>query len=65
MLKRSLWTLAAILVLVWLVKPMLAGEFPRDWTWDDDDQSRQAHDSITGKPMPELSVSDWVNGEVK
>lgn len=27
--------------------------------------SQQALDSLVGKPMPPLTVSDWINGEVK
>jgi thiol-disulfide isomerase/thioredoxin len=42
-----------------------AGEFPDNWTWDDDAKSRSAHAELEGKPMPALSVSDWMNGEVK
>jgi thiol-disulfide isomerase/thioredoxin len=57
--------MTAAFALVLLVRPMLAGEFPADWSWDDDDKTRNEHAEITGKPMPELSVSNWVNGEVK
>ena len=42
-----------------------AGEFPDDWTWDDDAKTRQAHAALEGKPMPTLSLTNWLNGEVK
>lgn len=42
-----------------------AGEFPDDWTWDDDAKVRAEHKALEGKPMPPLSVTGWVNGEVK
>ncbi len=42
-----------------------AGEFPDEWTWDKDTKNRAAHAALEGKPMPALSVSGWVNGEVK
>jgi len=41
-----------------------AGEFPDNWTWDDDAGVRTQHASLEGKPMPALSVSDWANGKV-
>jgi thiol-disulfide isomerase/thioredoxin len=41
-----------------------AGEFPDDWTWDDDAASRKSHASLEGKPMPPLQVTGWINGEV-
>jgi len=41
-----------------------AGEFPDDWTWDDQPQVRAAHAALEGKPMPPLNVSDWINGSV-
>lgn len=42
-----------------------AGEFPNDWTWDDDPKNRAAHAALEGKPMPALNTTGWVNGEVK
>jgi len=42
-----------------------AGEFPADWTWDDDAKTRSAHEALEGKPMPALDLTGWVNGEVK
>jgi thiol-disulfide isomerase/thioredoxin len=42
-----------------------AGEFPDDWTWDDEPANRAAHAALEGKPMPSLQVTDWMNGEVK
>ena len=45
--------------------PAFAGEFPDTWTWDDKPELRTAHAALEGKPMPELPVSNWLNGEVK
>jgi thiol-disulfide isomerase/thioredoxin len=42
-----------------------AGEFPDNWTWDDNPQLRAGHAALEGKPMPALDLSEWVNGEVK
>ncbi len=42
-----------------------AGEFPDNWTWDDDAKVRAEHKALEGKPMPSLSLTEWVNGEVK
>ena len=42
-----------------------AGEFPDNWTWDDDAKGRKEHAALEGKPMPTLSVTNWINGEVK
>lgn len=42
----------------------LAGEFPDSWTWDKDAQHRAVHAALEGKPMPALSVTDWVGGTV-
>jgi thiol-disulfide isomerase/thioredoxin len=42
-----------------------AGEFPNDWTWDDDASARSQHAVLEGKPMPALDLKGWVNGEVK
>src|SRR3954469_22509325 len=55
---------AAMLLFVPVLK-LLAGEFPDNWTWDDDAKTREAHGAPEGKPMPKLEVSGWVNGEVK
>ncbi|HWD94061.1 MAG TPA: TlpA disulfide reductase family protein [Verrucomicrobiae bacterium] len=43
----------------------VAGEFPDNWTWDDKPEQRAAHAALEGKPMPALSVTGWMNGEVK
>jgi len=43
----------------------LASEFPDSWTWDTDADARAQHAKIEGKPMPALTVTDWVNGQVK
>lgn len=40
-------------------------EFPDDWFLHDDDEQRAAHDALLGKPMPQLDLSNWINGEVK
>ena len=45
--------------------PAPAGEFPADWTWDDKPEIRASHAALEGKPMPQLEVSEWINGEVK
>src|SRR3954468_17919530 len=42
-----------------------AGEFPNEWTWDDDQASRAKHAALEGKPMPALHVTEWINGQVK
>src|SRR6185295_15441307 len=44
---------------------VFAGEFPDNWTWDDDAKSRASHAALEGKPMPSLDLSNWINGEVK
>ena len=41
-----------------------AGEFPDAWTWDDKPEYRADHAALEGKPMPPLSVTDWINGGV-
>ncbi len=41
-----------------------AGEFPDDWTWDDKPDVRAAHAALEGKPMPPLSVTNWINGGI-
>jgi hypothetical protein len=42
-----------------------AGEFPDSWTWDTKAANRADHAALEGKPMPELNVTGWINGEVK
>jgi thiol-disulfide isomerase/thioredoxin len=44
---------------------VLASEFPDSWTWDNEGDARKQHAAIEGKPMPPLTVTGWVNGEVK
>lgn len=56
--------LLAALLVASLVRPARAGEFPNDWTFDDDDKTRSAHEELIGKPMPRLDVTDWANGAV-
>ncbi|HXQ79998.1 MAG TPA: TlpA disulfide reductase family protein [Opitutaceae bacterium] len=40
-----------------------AGEFPDNWTWDDDAQMRADHAALEGKPTPKLEVTGWINGK--
>lgn len=42
-----------------------ASEFPDSWTWDDDAKMRREHKALEGKPMPPLTLTGWVNGEIK
>ncbi|HMP81135.1 MAG TPA: redoxin family protein [Verrucomicrobiota bacterium] len=42
-----------------------AAEFPDSWTWDTNPKMREKHAALEGKPMPALSVTNWINGEVK
>jgi len=44
--------------------PLLAAEFPDEWTWDDKPENRAAHAALEGKAMPPLSVTGWMNGTV-
>jgi thiol-disulfide isomerase/thioredoxin len=57
--------LAALMLLTAWARPARAAEFPKDWTWDDDDKQRSEHAALEGKPMPPLQLSGWMNGEVK
>ena len=59
--KFSLLTLCSILFGTLTV---CAGEFPDGWTWDDKPEYRADHAGLEGKPMPPLSVTDWINGGV-
>jgi thiol-disulfide isomerase/thioredoxin len=49
-----------------LTLPLAAAEFPDDWTWDTDSRSayRAEHAALEGKPMPAITVTDWMNGQV-
>jgi thiol-disulfide isomerase/thioredoxin len=48
-----------------LVAPGLrAGEFPDEWTWDQNAQMRSDHAGLEGNAMPRLHVTGWINGEV-
>ena len=47
-----------------LALPVLASEFPDEWTWDNNAESRSDHALLEGRPMPALDLSDWINGEV-
>lgn len=63
---RSIFSIVGVAVLLSLIAAdQKQREFPNDWFWDDDAATAQAHMAIEGKPMPPLSVSGWVNGEVK
>jgi thiol-disulfide isomerase/thioredoxin len=42
-----------------------AGEFPDKWTGDNKPELRADHAALEGKPMLPLSVTGWINGEVK
>lgn len=41
-----------------------AGEFPDEWTWDNESTTREAHAVLEGKPMPAIDVTNWINGAV-
>ena len=60
-MKRAMWS---IVLSVTFIQFAMAGDIPKDWTWDDDEKSRASHAELEGKPMPALEVSGWVNGEV-
>lgn len=62
MKKKSLLLSAGLL----LAPAIFAGEFPDDWTWDsgNDAPYRAEHATLEGKPMPAITVTDWINGEV-
>jgi thiol-disulfide isomerase/thioredoxin len=62
MKRLSSWLLA--LCFIWCFSAR-GGEFPDNWTWDTDAQHRSQHASLEGKPMPELDLTGWVNGQVK
>jgi len=57
--------LIALVSLAFNLLPAVAGEFPDDWTWDSKPENRAGHAALEGKPMPPLSVTNWINGEVK
>jgi thiol-disulfide isomerase/thioredoxin len=46
------------------VLPVLASEFPDDWTWDDKPEVRAEHSALEGKPMPKVNLEEWINGTV-
>lgn len=56
--------LLAFVSLLWARLPALAGEFPDDWTWDNKPEMRADHAALEGKPMPALSVTNWINGGI-
>jgi thiol-disulfide isomerase/thioredoxin len=55
-----IWTACSVLA----ASGLRAGEFPDNWTWDDDAQMRADHAGLEGKPMPKLEVTGWINGAV-
>jgi thiol-disulfide isomerase/thioredoxin len=57
--------LVALGLLVLGVRMAGAGEFPDNLTWDSKANYRADHAAVEGKPMPQLHVSHWINGEVK
>jgi thiol-disulfide isomerase/thioredoxin len=61
---RRLMAVLFALLVSFCARTLLAGEFPREWTWDKDDQTYNAHQALVGHPAPKLDLSDWVNGEV-
>lgn len=60
--KRLLSLFGSIALVLLAVR---AGEFPNNWTWDNDAALRKEHAALEGKPMPALNVSNWINGQVK
>jgi thiol-disulfide isomerase/thioredoxin len=45
-------------------RPVFAGEFPEAWTWDDQPDVRADHAALEGKPMPQVDLTNWMNGTV-
>lgn len=62
MQRTSYWVALFSLICLFTAR---AGEFPDDWTWDDNAKIRTEHKALESKPMPPLSLTGWVNGEVK
>src|SRR6266404_1286148 len=56
------WTAASLFILALTVH---AGEFPDAWTWDKEPKVRAQHAALEGKPMPELALTGWINGQIK
>lgn len=52
-----------LVVMGLMVASATAGEFPDEWYWGDAEQRAQ-HAALEGKPMPELDLEDWRNGEM-
>jgi len=61
LLKISLYSLG---LLVSTVFTSAAGEFPDNWTSDENPAHRAAHAAIEGKRMPAFHVKDWINGGI-
>jgi thiol-disulfide isomerase/thioredoxin len=51
-------------VALYFAQPVIAGEFPDDWTWDDKPEARAEHATLEGKPMPKVNLAGWMNGTV-
>jgi thiol-disulfide isomerase/thioredoxin len=67
MMRRALSSLIILIVIASCTSrsgKIGTGEFPSNWTWDDDPAHRAAHEQIEGKPMPPVEVTGWMNGEV-
>jgi thiol-disulfide isomerase/thioredoxin len=64
-MKMSLLMGITMMLSAVVVRQVVGGDIPKDWTWDDDEKTRAAHAALEGKPMPALEVSGWVNGDVK
>ena len=62
---KGMFSLLLVCALALIPLKTIAGEFPDDWTWDDKPEQRADHAALEGKPMPALSVTGWINGEVK
>lgn len=51
--------------LMFIAFRVCAGEFPADWTFDDDAKMRAEHAAFEGKPIRPLDVSGWIGGAIK
>jgi thiol-disulfide isomerase/thioredoxin len=63
MSKGRLALIASSLILITF--RVCAGEFPDNWTWDDQPKFRADHVALEGKPIRALNVSGWIGGTVK
>ncbi len=62
MIFRVRTLIAAALCLALVGAANAAEPFPADWFWGQPDQ-RAKQDELIGQPMPELVLSEWMNGE--